>query len=175
MSKESDIGHGRECFLDRHHENDRLSGRVVAWLSPPERFVLWALRHRLAHGSPAPADPCLAGAFLSVFGLAGGEAALRAFEECFEQLARFARRDILLAPLGCACVSVDEERLVLLLCPALGEGAVAAAQPSIARSLVRSGAVEPLLAAATRFRRRLAEVDLDRLRAASRPVRRMSH
>jgi hypothetical protein len=134
----------------------QLSGRVVPWLSLPEQLVLWALRQRLSSGRPAPADPVLARGFLLAFGLAACEAALREFEACFTLLATRSRRDILLCPLACGCISVDEELILLLLAPQPADGRTAAAQRNAAASLVAEDILPSLLEACADFRLRLA-------------------
>lgn len=134
----------------------QLSGRVVPWLSLPEQFVLWALRQRLASGRPAPADPVLARGFLLAFGLAACEAALREFEACFNLLATRPRRDILLCPVACGCISVDEELMLLLLAPQPADGHAASARRNAAASLAAPDVVPSLLEACAGFRQRVA-------------------
>jgi hypothetical protein len=148
-------------FSDGSHDlpadspSHQLSGRVIPWLSLPEQFVLWALRRRLAAGCPAPADPVLARGFLLSFGLACCEQALREFEVCFSLLATRPRRDIVLCPIGCGCVSVDEELLLQLLVPTPGSGVGEPRRDPIAASLVQAEAVVALLDACASFRRRI--------------------
>lgn len=175
MTKEFAIDRGRDRSLGRAGDDRELSGRVVAWLSLPEQFVLWAIRHRLASRRPGTEDPCLARGFLLAFGLSTTECAIWEFEDCFRLLTGFAKRDILLCPLGCGCVSADEERLFILFCPPPADVDATATQARVARALVRPEAVGALLAAAARFRGRLAACDFARLQQPGQIICRMLH
>lgn len=161
MSDEPELlaGRGADTAATRA---GRLSGRILPWLSPAEQLVLWALRRRLALGTPAEEDAVLAKGFRLVFGLAACEPALREFEACFGLLASRPRRDILFCPVVCGCVSVDEELLLLLLVPQPAENDATRAQGRAAASLVPPGSAADLLAACAAFRGRLARAALPR-------------
>jgi hypothetical protein len=98
---------------ERGERDARLSGRIVGQLVPAEQLVLWAMRQRLADGGALSAT--FAEGFRLAFGMRAMEAALVAFEGMFNALARHASHDICLCPPRCACVSLDEERILRLV------------------------------------------------------------
>ncbi|MCS6779091.1 MAG: hypothetical protein NZ555_05260 [Geminicoccaceae bacterium] len=123
---------------------DRLSGRVVGQLAPVEQFLLWALRRRVTDEGSTSA--VLVHGFRLAFGLALVEPALAAFARLCGTVEGEGLRDQGLLPLGCPCVSADEQRLLaLVLAP---RRAIAEA---LARLVVRPTAVDRLVDEARAF------------------------
>lgn len=126
---------------------DALSGRTVGGLDLPEQFILWALRVRLRDELRGREGPDLARGFFLAFGLARCEPAREAFERAFALLFHGPRRELLLAPPCCACISCDEEELLRLFHPKTP----AATRERLARDLVVDALSLTLAAKAASF------------------------
>ena len=151
----------RQISLDEERDEDSegvmplASGLLVVHLTAGEQFVLWALRHRRADGTPA--SRCILHGFRLAFGLAGIEAGLAVFEGLWTLLATRAVLPVQVAPLRAAGVLQDERRLLDLLAAAqLGDKGRAM---RLARGTVEERAVAQLCAYAETMAELLARRD----------------
>lgn len=113
----------------------RLSGRVMSQLGLAEQLVVWAFREAAGGATPGSAER-LARGFRLAFGLQRTGAAACGFDGMCRCFAAEPERAPRFCTLDCACLSIDEERLLHALAAAqIGDRArhLALMQPHLAQ------------------------------------------